>query len=96
MCDICRRHPCHPSCPNAPEPEKVFTCSGCGESIAVGDKYIEVDGDVLCEPCIDSMDSKELLELFGVEWETADEDDIDDGSDYLYERSKYDKMMESL
>lgn len=45
MCDVCHMTPCHPRCPNAPEPPKVYTCKYCGEAIVDGDEYLEVDGD---------------------------------------------------
>ena len=37
MCDICHQVPCHPRCPNAPDPIPVFICSGCGQDIYEGD-----------------------------------------------------------
>ena len=36
MCDVCHMTPCHPRCPNAPEPPKVYTCKYCGEAIVDG------------------------------------------------------------
>lgn len=56
MCYMCRMWPCHPQCPNAPEPPAVFVCSGCGKSIYNGDPYWDIMGEQFCEDCID--DSK--------------------------------------
>ena len=52
MCDICLQHPCHPRCPNAPEPASVTECICCGEKIYSGDGYYDVDGEPWCEDCM--------------------------------------------
>lgn len=54
MCDVCHQYPCHPSCPNAPEPPAVEDCMGCNEAIRVGDEYYEIDGYAYCDDCISS------------------------------------------
>ena len=36
----------------------VFQCENCGISIFEGDKYFEIDCEVLCEDCIDLIYSK--------------------------------------
>lgn len=51
MCDICRCYPCHPRCPNAPEPATVFTCARCNGEILEGEECIEIDGEQYCEEC---------------------------------------------
>lgn len=51
MCELCHMTPCHPRCPNAPEPPKVYTCKYCGESIVEGDNYFELDGDQYHDEC---------------------------------------------
>ncbi len=53
MCDICLRSPCHPRCPNAPEPPVVTSCIHCGEHIHEGEDYYNIDGEPWCENCID-------------------------------------------
>ncbi len=53
MCDVCRQSPCDPRCPNAPEPQSVFICSGCGDPIYDGDDYYEIMGEQFCQNCID-------------------------------------------
>lgn len=74
MCIECRMNPCHPSCPNAPEPEAVGTCSCCEGDIEVGDEYAEIGDEYYCVYCLDEMSMKELVELFGGTWRTAGED----------------------
>jgi hypothetical protein len=54
MCIECRQSPCHPRCPNAPDPPSVFVCSGCGDSIRDGDNYWEFFGEQFCENCVDN------------------------------------------
>ena len=39
MCEICGQNPCHPRCPNAPEPKEVHICSECLEGIYPGDRF---------------------------------------------------------
>lgn len=92
MCSVCRQHPCHPCCPNAPEPKKVYACSNCNEDICFGDEYAEIDGEKYCKSCINDMTAKEIVELFGGDWRTADESNIDDRSDYAYEMHRDDVM----
>lgn len=55
MCEICRRTPCHPSCPNAPEPSIFDHCVECGYEIYDGDEYYEIDGKKYCEACVGSF-----------------------------------------
>ena len=61
MCSECWQHPCHPQCPNAPEPPAVFVCSGCGEEIVAGEDYWDILGEQFCENCID--DSRRTAEV---------------------------------
>lgn len=53
MCDICLSSPCLSGCPNAPEPQSVFICSGCGEKIYEGEDYWDIMGEQFCEGCVD-------------------------------------------
>lgn len=39
MCAECGMNPCHPRCPNAPEPVPVHECVKCGYGILAGDKF---------------------------------------------------------
>lgn len=52
ICDECFQFPCHPRCPNAPDPPAVFICSGCGQTILDGEDYWDVLGEQFCEDCI--------------------------------------------
>lgn len=45
MCSICWQTPCHPRCPNAPEPKPAAYCRKCNEPLFIGDK--QYDG--ICE-----------------------------------------------
>lgn len=53
MCNECRQHPCHSSCPNAPSSSVVYHCEGCDADIFDGDDCWNINGDVYCEECID-------------------------------------------
>ena len=54
MCEDCRHYPCISSCPNAPEPEPVYTCAHCDDAIYAGEYVYEIDGKYYCETCIDN------------------------------------------
>ena len=53
MCQECKQYPCHPSCPNAPEPAVVCKCDNCGGEIRVGEFMWKLDIGNVCEDCID-------------------------------------------
>lgn len=55
MCEICGQNPCHPRCPNAPEPKEVHICSECLEGIYPGDRFYESCGSYVCEECLKGM-----------------------------------------
>lgn len=73
MCEICKKTPCDPRCPNAPEPEPVKICALCGEGIYKGERYYggSEDGPV-CEDCLQSMTAEQILTMFGEKLETAE------------------------
>ena len=52
MCTLCLRHPCHPRCPNAPDPPYATKCSNCDGNIYEGDYVYDIDGEEWCEECI--------------------------------------------
>lgn len=58
MCEICGQDPCHPRCPNAPEPKEVHICSECLEGIYPGDRFYESCGSYVCEECLKGMDEE--------------------------------------
>lgn len=74
MCDICRQTPCHPGCPNAPDPPAVHTCKLCGEAIRVGDDYYEMDGEFYHEECFEDNAVKILMDECGAMKGVAEED----------------------
>lgn len=65
MCAECRMTPCHPSCPNAPDPPTVYTCKHCSEPIVVGDEYTELDGDYYHRECFDDCAASILRSEYG-------------------------------
>ena len=71
MCSLCMRTPCHPRCPNAPEPEPIMRCIECGEGIFEDDKYYDSCSGAICKECMDDKNTSELMELFGEEFSTA-------------------------
>lgn len=76
MCDVCRRSPCDPRCPNAPDPPTVYTCKYCGEPIVPGEEYLELDGDYYhLEDCASDVAMSLLLEKCGATKGVAEEDD---------------------
>lgn len=75
MCDVCLQTPCHPRCPNAPEPPTVYTCKHCGEPIVAGEEYCEFDGDYYHEDCFSDCAETILFEQCGATRGTAEEDD---------------------
>lgn len=75
MCSVCHQTPCHPQCPNAPEPQPVYTCTHCDEPIVVGEEYYEFTGDYFHEECFEDNALAILLDNLGAKKRTAEEDD---------------------
>lgn len=75
MCSVCMSNPCHPRCPNAPEPEPVYTCDKCGYGIFAGDKFFDGPEGYICEECLDDMTTDEILEMFGEKLQTAQKEE---------------------
>lgn len=65
MCAEFGMNPCHPRCPNAPEPVPVHECVKCGYGILVGDKFWDSPEGKICEECVDDMSAEEILKLCG-------------------------------
>lgn len=65
ICAECGMNPCHPRCPNAPEPVPVHECVKCGYGILVGDKFWDSPEGKICEECVDDMSAEEILKLCG-------------------------------
>ena len=74
MCNECHQSPCDTRCPNAPEPPIIHTCDECHEPVRAGDIYFEErGGEILCQTCVENMDTYELLIHFGCTSKTAEE-----------------------
>lgn len=75
MCEICRKIPCDPRCPNAEQPKPVCQCDVCGGDLYVGDEYYEDarDGAKICRDCVINLDVDEVLEMCGVEAKKMEE-----------------------
>ena len=76
MCSECLMMPCHPRCPNAPEPVPVRICGICGCGIMAGDGYLDLDEGPICEGCLSEMTIKEVMELVGEQLVTAQEEGV--------------------
>lgn len=76
MCEICLHSPCLSGCPNAPDPPTVWKCEYCGESIVVGDEYVEIDGDHYHRECAQDEAYELLLEKCGAKEGTAELEDL--------------------
>lgn len=75
MCEICRQNPCHPRCPNAPEPTPVYECEWCKEPILDGEEYLDTPDGPVCKECIEGMIVTEYMELVGETFSTAERKD---------------------
>ena len=70
MCSECWQTPCHPRCPNAPEPKVRGQCKQCGEDLREDyEYYTDNDDNKFCsDDC--------ALEYHGIkskEWEKEEE-----------------------
>ncbi len=74
MCEICHQTPCHPRCPMAPEPPKVYTCKYCGEDIVVGDECCEYAGNYYHYECFCDCAAEILLNSGARRFEAEEEE----------------------
>ena len=74
MCDLCNSYPHLPGCPNAPEPKGLTRCDECGEPIYDGEEYVEVDGYMYHETCLEVMPVRDILEALGHEVRTMEDE----------------------
>ena len=74
MCSECWQTPCSSRCPNAPEPTAIEKCSCCNEGIVHGEEMVEIDGEYYHLECVESMTTRELLELLGIDVVEAKEE----------------------
>lgn len=63
MCEICRQSPCHPRCPNAPDPPTSCFCTVCGEAIVVGEEYREFEGEPYHEDCLKEAAQEIIMDM---------------------------------
>ena len=61
MCKMCMQNPCHPRCPNSPEPPVVTKCDNCGMEIYEGEEMYVIGHSTFCETCVN--DGKTYAEL---------------------------------
>lgn len=52
MCNECYQNPCHPRCPNAPDPEICGYCDCCDDEIREGDEYYMIGSSIFCHDCV--------------------------------------------
>ena len=52
MCSICLQNPCHPRCPNAPDPVPVCICDECNDDIYEGEDVWHTPRGTYCKRCI--------------------------------------------
>lgn len=52
MCELCHKTPCHPTCPNAADPEPLYECNVCGNAIYEGEYVYYINDEYWCERCI--------------------------------------------
>ena len=72
MCNVCRKNPCHPRCPNYEPPKAFHYCSICSEGILNGEEYIENDcGEYAHWECFSG--TRDLSEWLGIEVKTMED-----------------------
>lgn len=65
MCEICKKNPCHPRCPNYVPIKSNYYCSICNDRIYEGQKYIENEnGEYAHWDCIEYLN--DLVDFLGV------------------------------
>lgn len=61
-----------------PEEKAICHCSKCDCDIYRDVEFIEYDGDIICEFCLDDFSVNDWLELIGVSKKTAEPDMFND------------------
>lgn len=71
MCIECRQTPCHPRCPNAPEPKVRGRCEQCGEELREDYEYYtdNKDNKFCSDDCV-----KEYHGIKSKEWDYKEEE----------------------
>ena len=68
MCELCKRSPCPPGCPNDAESTSTH-CRECGIQIFPGDGCYIVNGKRYCEECVESATLEDLVRMCDIEQE---------------------------
>ena len=89
MCAECGMNPCHPRCPNAPEPVPIHECVKCGYGILAGDKFWDSPEGKICEEYSTGKGEKtkafyKVLELYGFQYPNDEEKGVVEGTSDLY------------
>jgi len=71
MCSVCLNSPCDYRCPNAEVVLPVHYCVSCDCGIEYGKRYLDTTEGKICEGCMEDMSVNEILDLCGMELETA-------------------------
>ena len=73
MCMECRQTPCHPRCPNAPDPKPVYECEYCHDGIYEGDDCVRHGNDYYHDDCFRDVAYKIMIEEYVDRWNVGDE-----------------------
>jgi len=65
MCQICKRTPCMPMCPNE-RSSSYDDCAECGSSIYQGQEHYNLNGYKFHSNCITLLDSAEILRILNI------------------------------
>lgn len=65
MCEYCRSSPCDFRCPNADEPQALYECPICEDGIFVGESMTFINDEAYHVECLETLSTRELLELLG-------------------------------
>lgn len=68
MCMECRQYPCHPRCPNAPEPRPAMRCRQCRRGLFAGDRHF----NGVCEGCLSEYSVADWMGLLGEKLEEVE------------------------
>lgn len=66
MCAICHSAPCHPRCPNAPDPIAIDDCYLCDSPIREGEEYYTIGDVSVCKHCAETMTMNKMTDITGL------------------------------
>ena len=74
MCEICRQVPCDCRCPNYSSTALHYRCSLCGDSIEIGEEYIEsYNGDMAHVECCSLYGITDTLNFLDIDVKTMED-----------------------